>query len=168
RRAVLAIPPCSAIAPSPPRRTGRSGRNAGHRTSPRTTRAAPRPARSGRARGGGNTACTPAAGRRPPRFAGRLAAAALAATLLAVLGLALSRRVLPRSVLESHNTVIGHGYAVLSLFIGILLALMVVAVWERYVEAQEITESEANTLADLYSDAAAFREPDRSRLRQRI
>lgn len=101
-------------------------------------------------------------------FAGLLAAAAIAATLLAVLGLALSRRVLPRSVLESHNTVIGHGYAVLSLFIGILLALMVVAVWERYVEAQEITESEANTLADLYSDAAAFREPDRSRLRQRI
>src|SRR5690606_3329381 len=104
----------------------------------------------------------------PPMFAGLLAAAAIAATLLAVLGLALSRRVLPRSVLESHNTVIGHGYAVLSLFIGILLALMGVAVWERYVEAQEITESEANTLADLYSDAAAFREPDRSRLRQRI
>lgn len=101
-------------------------------------------------------------------FAGLLAAAVIAATLLAVLGLALSRRVLPRSIVENHNTVIGHGYAVLSLFIGILLALMVVAVWERYVEAQEITEREANALADLFSDATAFPEPDRTRLRQRI
>lgn len=101
-------------------------------------------------------------------FAGLLAAAVIAATLLAVLGLAVARRVLPRSILENHNTVIGHGYAVLSLFIGILLALMVVAVWERYVEAEEITEREANALADLYTDAAAFPEPDRTRLRERI
>ncbi|HEX7089691.1 MAG TPA: hypothetical protein VF192_06115 [Longimicrobiales bacterium] len=101
-------------------------------------------------------------------FALTLALVVAGATLLAVLGLVAARRVLPRPLLERHNTVVGHGYAVLSLFTGVLLALMVVAVWERYVEALEITEREANALADLFGAAAAFAPPERDRLMNAI
>lgn len=90
------------------------------------------------------------------------------ATLLAMLGLVLARRVLPQSVLESHNHIVGYIYAVLSVLTGVVVAFTVVAAWERHAEAEEIVEREANAVADLFRNAMAFPEPARSQLQDRL
>lgn len=88
--------------------------------------------------------------------------------LLALLGLLVARRVLPLQLLESHNPILGEVFSVLSVLSGIVLAFMVVAVWERHGEAREIAEREAIALGDLYRNAVAFPEPERKRLQDRI
>lgn len=80
--------------------------------------------------------------------------------LLAVGGLVVARRVLPQQLLESHNEVLGHIYSVVAVLNTVVLAFMVIAVWERYSEARHIAEREANVLVDLYRNATAFPEGD--------
>lgn len=87
-------------------------------------------------------------------------------TLLAVGGLVVARRVLPQGLLESHNEVLGHIYSVLAVLNTVVLAFMVIAVWDRYSEARHIAEAEANALVDLFRNATAF--PERVELQDRI
>ncbi len=52
---------------------------------------------------------------------------------------------------KQHNEVTGFIYAVLGLIYGVLIAYVVVVVWQGFHTAQLTTEQEANAVADLYS-----------------
>jgi hypothetical protein len=90
------------------------------------------------------------------------------AVALAVGGMLAVRRGFAPHVLERHNDVAGFIYAVLGVLYGALLAFVVVAAWERYMEAEEIVEREANALGDLYRGAGAYPEEVRRRFRAGI
>lgn len=88
--------------------------------------------------------------------------------LLSWLGLIVVRRVVPREVRETHNDVAGFIVAVVGVIYAVLLALVVIAVWEQFDAARVIAEREANAIADLYRGADGFADPDRDRLRARL
>jgi Protein of unknown function (DUF4239) len=84
--------------------------------------------------------------------------------LVAVVGLVLVQRLVPRGLREEHNNVAGFIYAVLGVAYAVVLAFVVIAVWQDYKMAQTNVESEANELAGVYSLASQFPEPERTRV----
>lgn len=101
------------------------------------------------------------------RFIALVIGVASVTTLLAVGGLIVARRLLPQGLLQSHNEVLGHIYSVIAVLNTVVLAFMVIAVWDRYSEARQIAESEANVLVALFRNATAFPE-QRDELQDRI
>ena len=69
------------------------------------------------------------------------------ASVVAVVGLALVQRLLPATIRQEHNDVAGFIYAALGVIYAVLLALVVIAVWEEFGRARVTVESEANALA---------------------
>jgi hypothetical protein len=57
--------------------------------------------------------------------------------LAALGGLALVQRLVPTEVRQGHNDVAGFIYAVVGVIYAVLLALMVIAVWEDYEKARD-------------------------------
>jgi hypothetical protein len=57
--------------------------------------------------------------------------------LAALGGLALVQRLVPTEVRQGHNDVAGLIYAVVGVIYAVLLALMVIAVWEDYEKARD-------------------------------
>ena len=92
-------------------------------------------------------------------------AAVVAASLA---GMLLVRRSVGLSVLESHNEVAGFVYAVVGVIYAVLIAFVVIAVWEQYQTAEARVEQEANELADLFRDSGAFADPARTDVQGRI
>ncbi len=90
------------------------------------------------------------------------------AVALALIGLWLFRRYVELRVLQVHDRVTGSMHAIVGVLFAVLLAFMVLAAWERYVEARDVAKHEANALADLYLAAAAYPEPVRGLLRKHI
>ncbi len=90
--------------------------------------------------------------------------AVCAAAALATLGLAVVQRFVPPVYRQQHNDVAGFIYAVLGVVYAVLLALVVVAVWENYEEAKDTTDREADELAEVFFLAYEFPEPERYRL----
>jgi hypothetical protein len=88
------------------------------------------------------------------------------ACLAAVAGLALVQRLVPTAIREEHNDVAGFIYAVLGVIYTVLLALMVIAVWEDYEKARDTVEQEANALAEIFWLAHGLPEPDRHHLQE--
>jgi len=84
--------------------------------------------------------------------------------LVAVWGLLLVQRLVPPERREEHNDVAGFIYAVLGVAYAVLLAFMLIAVWEDYKTAQTNVESEANELAGVYFLASQLPEPQRTRI----
>jgi len=84
--------------------------------------------------------------------------------LVAVVGLALVQRLVPPDRREEQNNVAGFIYAVLGVAYAVLLAFMLIAVWQDYKTAQTNVESEAYQLAGVYFLAARLPEPQRTRL----
>jgi hypothetical protein len=84
--------------------------------------------------------------------------------LVAVVGLLLVQRLVPTERREVHNDVAGFIYAVLGVAYAVLLAFVVIAVWQDYKTAQTTAESEANELAGVYFLASQLPEPQRTRL----
>jgi uncharacterized membrane protein YgaE (UPF0421/DUF939 family) len=84
--------------------------------------------------------------------------------LVAVAGLVLVQHLVPPGLREEHNDVAGFIYAVLGVAYAVLLAFVVIAVWQEYKTAQTSVESEANELARVYFLAAQFPEPERTRV----
>src|SRR3712207_6599929 len=82
----------------------------------------------------------------------------------AVVGLVLVQRLVPPDLREEHNDVAGFIYAVLGVAYAVLLAFVVIAVWQDYKIAQTNVESEANELAGVYFLASQFPEPERTRV----
>ncbi len=84
--------------------------------------------------------------------------------LVAVVGLVVVQRLVPPDRREEHNDVAGFIYAVLGVAYAVLLAFVVIAVWEEYKTAQINMESEAHELAGVYFLASQLPEPQRTRL----
>jgi ABC-type multidrug transport system fused ATPase/permease subunit len=84
--------------------------------------------------------------------------------LVAVVGLVLVQRLVPPDLREEHNNVAGFIYAVLGVAYAVLLAFVVIAVWQDYKTAQTNVESEANELAGVYFLASRLPEPERTQV----
>src|SRR3712207_3136209 len=89
-----------------------------------------------------------------------------AACLAAVAGLTLVQRLVPAMIRKEHNDVAGFIYAALGVIYAVLLALVVIAVWEEYGRARVTVEAEANALAEVFWLAHQLPEPERHQLQQ--
>jgi protein-S-isoprenylcysteine O-methyltransferase Ste14 len=88
------------------------------------------------------------------------------ACLAAVVGLTLVQRLVPATIRKEHNDVAGFIYAVLGVIYAVLLALVVIAVWEEFGRARVTVESEANALAEIFWLAHRLPEPERHQLQE--
>jgi Protein of unknown function (DUF4239) len=88
------------------------------------------------------------------------------ACIAAVIGLALVQRLVPVETRKEHNDVAGFIYAVLGVIYAVLLALVVIAVWEDFGRARDTVETEANALAEIAWLAHALPEPEGRELQE--
>src|ERR671914_983562 len=86
--------------------------------------------------------------------------------LAAVAGLELVQRLVPSEKRQEHNEVAGFLYAVIGVVYAVLLALLVIAVWEQYQGALETVESEANGVAEVAWLAHRLPEPEHHQLQE--
>jgi uncharacterized protein DUF4239 len=86
--------------------------------------------------------------------------------LAAVGGLELVQRLVPTASRQQHNDVAGFIYAVLGVVYAVLLALVVIAVWEDFGRARETVEGEANATAEIFWLAHRLPEPERHRVQE--
>jgi hypothetical protein len=73
----------------------------------------------------------------------------VAICLVALAGLELVQRLVPASSRQAHNDVAGFIYAALGVIYAVLLALVVIAVWEEFQAANGTVEQEANAVAEI-------------------
>ena len=78
------------------------------------------------------------------------------------------QRLVPPVRRREQNDVAGFIFAVLGVAYAVLLAFVVIAVWQDYKTAQADVESEAHELAGVYFLASRLPEPDRTRIRDLI
>lgn len=76
--------------------------------------------------------------------------AVCAAMIAAVVGLEVVRRAVPVIVRREHNDVAGFIYAVVGIVYAVLLALVVIAVWEEHEAAKATVVTETNELAEVF------------------
>jgi protein-S-isoprenylcysteine O-methyltransferase Ste14 len=88
------------------------------------------------------------------------------ASLAAVFGLTLVQRLVPAATRKEHNDVAGFIYAALGVIYAVLLALVVIAVWEEFGRARITVETEANALAEIFWLAHQLPEPERHQLQE--
>jgi hypothetical protein len=88
------------------------------------------------------------------------------ACIAAVGGLALVQRLVPATIRMGYNDVAGFIYAVLGVIYAVLLALVVIAVWEEFGRANVTVETEANALAEIAWLANALPEPEGHHLQE--
>src|SRR5215213_4586232 len=86
--------------------------------------------------------------------------------LVAVTGLELVQRLVPAEKRQEHNDVAGFLYAVVGVVYAVLLALLVIAVWEQYQRALETVEGEADSVADIAWLAHRLPEAERYQLQE--
>jgi hypothetical protein len=79
--------------------------------------------------------------------------------LIALAGFELVHRLVPATVRQRHNDVAGFIYAALGVIYAVILALVVIAVWEEYGAAHDTVEREANAAADIFWLADRLPEP---------
>jgi hypothetical protein len=70
--------------------------------------------------------------------------------LVALGGFELVHRLVPADLRQRHNDVAGFIYAALGVIYAVLLALVVISVWEEYQAAAETVEQEANSVAEIF------------------
>jgi hypothetical protein len=80
--------------------------------------------------------------------------------LAALAGLEIVQRLVPADSRRQHNDVAGFIYAALGVIYAVLLALVVIAVWEEYDAASATVEQEANALAEIFWLAHRLPEPE--------
>jgi hypothetical protein len=88
------------------------------------------------------------------------------ACLVALAGLEVVQRLVPATSRQPHNDVAGFIYAALGVIYAVLLALVVIAVWEEYDAANETVEQEANALAEIFWLGHRLPEPDGTHLQE--
>ena len=86
--------------------------------------------------------------------------------LLALAGLELVQRLVPAESRQRHNDVAGFIYAALGVIYAVLIALVVIAVWEEYDAASVTVEQEANALAEIYWLGHRLPEPTGTHLQE--
>jgi hypothetical protein len=82
------------------------------------------------------------------------------AMVVAVGGLLLVQRLFSTELRKQANDVAGFIYAVLGVAYAVLLGLMLIAVWEKWNAAEDITTEEANELAGIFYFAHALPQPE--------
>jgi hypothetical protein len=90
----------------------------------------------------------------------------LAVGAAAVAGLMLVQRFVSPELRERHNGVAGFVYAGVGVVYAVLLALVVIAVWEQYQRARETVETEANAVAEIAWLAHRLLESERHQLQE--
>jgi hypothetical protein len=80
--------------------------------------------------------------------------------LFALVGLELVHRLVPVASRRQHNDVAGFIYAALGVIYAVLLALVVITVWEEYQAASETVEQEANATAEIFLLGSQLPEPE--------
>src|SRR6478672_1157761 len=88
--------------------------------------------------------------------------------LLSSLGLWTVDRLVPHDVRQKNNEVADPFLSVLGTVYGILLAFVVVAVWQRFEAARDVVEKEGNAVAALFHEARAWPEPGGSRVSEAV
>ncbi len=91
-----------------------------------------------------------------------------AAVTVAVGGLLLFRRFVPIDILASHHDMTGAKFQVIGTIYAVLLAFVVVTVWQQYYSVATTVEIEASKILDLYRDAAEFPEPVQTAMREQL
>jgi hypothetical protein len=86
--------------------------------------------------------------------------------LVALAGLELVQRLVPATSRQPHNDVAGFIYAALGVIYAVLIALVVIAVWEEYDAASVTVEQEANALAEIAWLAHRLPEPEGSHIQE--
>lgn len=84
----------------------------------------------------------------------------------AVGGLVLVQRLVPIERRLAHNDVAGFIYAALGVIYAVLLALVVITVWEEYQGASETVEQEANSVAEIFWLGYELPEPEGSHIQE--
>ena len=87
---------------------------------------------------------------------------------LSVAGLYLVRRRIPAQVLKDDHDVAGFTFGVIGAFYGVILAFVIVAVWQRFERANETTQKEALAISNLYNLSRGFDEPARGAMQQAL
>jgi uncharacterized integral membrane protein len=80
--------------------------------------------------------------------------------LAALAGLEIVQRLVPADTRQQHNDVAGFIYAALGVIYAVLLALVVIAVWQNFQAANETVEQEANAVAEIAWLAHRVPEPE--------
>src|SRR3954453_2853130 len=62
---------------------------------------------------------------------------------------------------EGHNDITGFVFATVGVLFSVLLAFVVIAVWDRFTATQESVSTEAATMVTAYRDTENFPEPER-------
>jgi hypothetical protein len=75
---------------------------------------------------------------------------------ISISGLLLVRKFIPHHKLKVHNDVAGAIFSTLGVAYTVLLAFVVVIVWQNFDKARVNVEMEANCLVDIYRDSIAF------------
>src|SRR5579863_9246746 len=78
------------------------------------------------------------------------------AILYAVAGVSLGRRLMRRHIAEGHNDVLVPIFLTAGVIYAVLLAFMVIAMWENYDNAKANTAEEASLLVPLYRQSEAM------------
>jgi hypothetical protein len=78
---------------------------------------------------------------------------------VALAGLEVVQRLVPATSRQRHNDVAGFIYAALGVIYAVLIALVVIAVWEEYEAASVTVEQEANAAAEIFWLADRLPEP---------
>jgi hypothetical protein len=86
--------------------------------------------------------------------------------LLALAGLEVVQRLVPATSRQRHNDVAGFIYAALGVIYAVLIALVVIAVWEEYEAASVTVEQEANALAEIAWLAHRLPEPEGTHIQE--
>jgi hypothetical protein len=86
--------------------------------------------------------------------------------LVALAGLEVVQRLVPATSRQRHNDVAGFIYAALGVIYAVLIALVVIAVWEEYDAASVTVEQEANALAEIYWLAHRLPEPEGTHIQE--
>jgi hypothetical protein len=77
-------------------------------------------------------------------------------TLFSIVGLLIVRRFVPHSRLRTHHDVADPILGAVGAVYAVLIAFVVVTVWQNYDKSNCNVEMEANYMADIYRDAEAF------------
>lgn len=91
-----------------------------------------------------------------------------AAVALSVCGTLLTQRFIHHSRLKLHNDISGPIFNTLGVIYAVLLAFVVIIVWQKFDRVRTNMEMEVNCLANLYIDAEAFREPFKQEVRSHV
>src|ERR687883_1713582 len=88
------------------------------------------------------------------------------ACLLSLAGFEVVHRLVPAQTRQRHNDVAGFIYAALGVIYAVLLALVVISVWEEYQAASATVEQEANATAEIFWLGHELPEPEGTHLQQ--